>query len=396
MQIDLIVGARPNFMKAAPVAEQLRLRQPHWQARLIHTGQHYDQKMSEVFFEQLGMPKPDANLGIGSGSHTQQVTGIMLALEAEFRAQRPDLVMVFGDVNSTLAATLVATQLRIPVAHVEAGLRSFDREMPEERNRVVTDALAELLFVTERDAEENLRNEGISGLKMHFVGNTMIDSLLTHRGAARTLAVPVALGLRHRNYVVVTLHRPSNVDSREQLGSIVYALQTLADYTDVVFPIHPRTLARLKEWGLWSDMDRLGRFRVMNPLGYLEFLGLMDGASAILTDSGGIQEEAVVLGVPCVTLRKSTERPVTLQNGANRLAGEDAHLAVRYIRDAIERGPSKPQVPELWDGRSASRIVDVLERVFSSDAASTSAGSSPAFKGFHREAHGDRGDPFFG
>jgi UDP-N-acetylglucosamine 2-epimerase (non-hydrolysing) len=371
MHIDLIVGARPNFMKAAPVAEQLRLRRPDWLARLIHTGQHYDQRMSEVFFEQLGMPHPDTNLGIGSGTHTQQTSGIMLALETQFRAERPDLVMVFGDVNSTLAAALVATQLRIPLAHVEAGLRSFDRDMPEERNRVITDAVADLLFLTERGAEANLRNEGVADDKMHFVGNTMIDTLLKHRAAARALDVPACLCLRPHDYVAVTLHRPSNVDSRDQLRSVVYALQTLADYTDVVFPVHPRTLMRLDECGLRADMDRHGRLRVMKPLAYLEFLGLMDGAGAILTDSGGVQEEAVVLGVPCVTLRKNTERPVTLRNGANRLAGEDPHLAVRYIRDAIEHRRSRPPIPELWDGQAASRIVDVLERVLPDLAART-------------------------
>jgi UDP-N-acetylglucosamine 2-epimerase (non-hydrolysing) len=288
----------------------------------------------------------------------------MLALETEFRERRPDLVIVFGDVNSTLAAALVATQLSIPVAHVESGLRSFDRDMPEEVNRVLTDALAGLLFITERDAEQNLRNEGIADEKVHFVGNTMIDTLVKHRAAAHALRVPEALGLRPRDYVVVTLHRPSNVDSELQLRSIVYALQSLADHTEVVFPAHPRTVQRLKDSGLWAEMDRHGRLRVMHPLGYLEFLGLMDAAAALLTDSGGIQEEAVVLGVPCVTLRKNTERPVTLQNGGNRLAGEDPHLAVRYVREAIAARAGWAPIPEGWDGRAASRIVDVLEQIF--------------------------------
>jgi UDP-N-acetylglucosamine 2-epimerase (non-hydrolysing) len=289
----------------------------------------------------------------------------MLALESEFREKRPDLVIVFGDVNSTLAAALVATQLRIPVAHVESGLRSYDRDMPEEINRVLTDSLAEILFITERDAEQNLRNEGVADEKVHFVGNTMIDSLVKHRAAARALRVPEALGLRPRDYVVVTLHRPSNVDSEPQLRSIVYALQSLADCTEVVFPAHPRTVQRLKDSGLWNDMDRHGRLRVMHPLGYLEFLGLMDGAGALLTDSGGIQEEAVVLGVPCVTPRKNTERPVTLKDGGNRLAGDDPHLAVRYVQEAIASRAGMAPVPEGWDGRAASRIVDVLERIYS-------------------------------
>ena len=365
MYISLIVGARPNFMKAAPVVEQLRARQPDWTVRLIHTGQHYDEKLSAVFFEQLGMPAPDVNLGIGSGTHTYQTTSIMLALDGQFRRERPDLVVVFGDVNSTLAAALVATQHRIPVAHVEAGLRSFDRNMPEETNRLLTDALAEILFVTERSAEQNLRNEGIAHDKIHFVGNTMIDSLVKHRHAARALCVPEVIGLTPREYVVVTLHRPSNVDNEEQLRSIVYALQSLADHNEVVFPAHPRTVQRLKDVGLWGDMDRNGRLRVMKPLGYLEFLGLMADAGAVLTDSGGIQEEAVVLGVPCVTLRRNTERPITLQHGGNRLAGEDPHLAVRYVREALANRDGMAPIPEAWDGHAAERIVDVLERELS-------------------------------
>ncbi|HSL20627.1 MAG TPA: UDP-N-acetylglucosamine 2-epimerase (non-hydrolyzing) [Vicinamibacterales bacterium] len=372
MHIDLVVGARPNFMKAAPLAELLRERRPDWLTRVIHTGQHYDEKLSQVFFRQLGMRQPDVNLEVGSASHTYQTATIMLALEGQFRASRPDLVMVFGDVNSTLAAALVAVQLHIPLAHVEAGLRSFDRGLPEEVNRVLTDTVSELLFVTERAAELNLRNEGIPSERIHFVGNTMIDSLVKHRPAARALHVTEALGLRPREYVVVTLHKPINVDEEDQLRSIVYALQSLADHTDVVFPAHPRTVQRLKVFGLWDDMDRHGRLRVLNPLGYLEFMGLLDSAGVVLTDSGGVQEEALVLGVPCVTLRKTTERPVTLQMGANRLAGDDPHLAVRYVREALsspscmngDRAHCPPPVPEGWDGHAADRIVDVLEGLF--------------------------------
>ncbi len=364
MHIDLIVGARPNFMKAAPVAEELRARRPDWRVRTIHTGQHYDEKLSQIFFEQLGMPEPDVNLSIGSGTHTYQTAHVMLALEGQFRRERPDLVIVFGDVNSTMAAAIVAAQLRIPLAHVESGLRSYDREMPEENNRVLTDALSDLLFITERDAEQNLRNEGVAHEKIHFVGNTMIDSLVKHRKAARSLCVPEILRLRPQHYVVVTLHRPSNVDAQEQLRSIMYALQSLADHCDVVFPAHPRTLQQLHEHRLWDDTDRQGRLRIIKPLGYLEFLGLMESAGAVLTDSGGIQEEAIVLGIPCVTLRKSTERPVTLYGGGNRLAGDDAHLAVRYVREAMEQGQGFAPVPEGWDGKAAARIVDVIERQF--------------------------------
>jgi UDP-N-acetylglucosamine 2-epimerase (non-hydrolysing) len=362
MRIDLIVGTRPDFMKAAPLATELRARRPDWHVRTIHTGQHYDEKLSEVFFEQLGLPEPEVNLGIGSGSHTFQTAHIMLALEGQFRRERPDLAIVFGDVNSTMAGALAAAQCHVPVAHVEAGLRSYDRETPEENNRVLTDAVSDLLFVTERGAEQNLRNEGIAHDKIHFVGNTMIDTLMKHRKAARALCVPEALGLRAGQYVVVTLHRPANVDALGQLRSIVYALQSLADYCDVVFPVHPRTLQKLRDHGLWDDMDRRGRLRVMKPLGYLEFIGLMDSAGALLTDSGGIQEEAVVLGVPCVTLRRTTERASTLYSGGNRLAGDDAHLAVRYVREAIEERRGYAPIPEGWDGKAASRIVDVIEQ----------------------------------
>ncbi len=364
MHIDLIVGARPDFMKAAPVAAQLRARRPDWRMRTIHTGQHYDEKLSQIFFEQLGMPEPDVNLSIGSGTHTYQTAHVMLALEGQFRRERPDLVIVFGDANSTMAAAIVAAQLRIPIAHVESGLRSFDREMPEENNRVLTDAVSDLLFITERDAEQNLRNEGIAHEKIHFVGNTMIDTLVKHRSAARNLCVPEILGLRAQHYVVVTLHRPSNVDAQAQLRSIVYALQSLADHYDVVFPAHPRTLQRLHEYRLWDDTDRQGRFRIIKPLGYLEFLGLLESAGAVLTDSGGIQEEAIVLGIPCVTLRKNTERPVTLYGGGNRLAGDDAHLAVRYVREAMEQSRGLAPIPEGWDGKAAARIVDIIEREF--------------------------------
>lgn len=368
MKIDLIVGARPNFMKAAPVAEQLRKRMADWTVRLIHTGQHYDENLSDIFFRQLGMPEPDVNLGIGSGSLTHQTAGIMVALEQHFRANMPDLVMVFGDVNSTLAAAVVSAQLRIPLAHVEAGLRSFDRDMPEEINRIVTDSLASLLFVTERSGERHLRAEGVAPERIHFVGNTMIDTLLKHREAARTLDAPAAFNLTPRQYVVVTLHRPSNVDVAPQLRSIVAALQDLGADTDVVFPVHPRTTERLKDCGLWRELEQHPRIRATAPIGYLEFLGLMDRAGAILTDSGGIQEEAVVLGVPCVTLRKNTERPVTLEGGANRLAGEDPAVAIRYVREAMKDQGRRAPVPEGWDGRAASRIVAVLEREFAAQS----------------------------
>jgi UDP-N-acetylglucosamine 2-epimerase (non-hydrolysing) len=363
MNITVVVGARPNLMKGAPIVAALRARRPEWAVHMVHTGEDWDEHLAEVCFTQLGMARPDVALGVGTGTRTHVSAAIMLALEGRFRLQRPDAVIVLGADHTAFAASLVARQLRIPVAHVEAGLRVHDRDAPEEINRQLADALSDLLFVTERDAEENLRHEGIDGDRIHFVGNTSIDTLITHRKAARALCVPEALGLRPHRYVVVTLHRPSNVDSDEQLRSVVYALQSLADHTDVVFPAQPRVFQRLKDTNLWSDMDRHGRLRVINPLGYLEFLGLVDLAGAILTDSGGVQEEAVMLGVPCVTLRSHTDRPVTLLHGANRLAGNDPHLAVRYVCEALHARSGMAPIPEGWDGHAAGRIVDVLERV---------------------------------
>lgn len=363
MNVTLVVGSRPNLMKAAPVIWELRARKPEWRIQFVHTGEDCDANVAELCFAQLRMPHPDQGLGVGRGTRTYMTASIMLALEGQLRKVRPALVIVCGAEHSALAGALVATQLRIPVAHVEAGLRTSDHAMPEEVNRVIADRLSDVLFVSERGAEENLRLEGIARDRIHFVGNTMIDTLVRHRPAAHALAVPEILGLQPRRYVVVTLHRPANVESEAQLRSIVYALQSLADDADVIFPAHPRTVQRLKDSHLWDDMDRNGRMRVMKELGYLEFLGLIEQAGAILTDSGGVQEEAVMVGVPCVTLRHSTDRAVTLQHGANRLAGNDPHLAVRYAREALRYGTGMAPIPEGWDGRAAARIVDVLEQL---------------------------------
>lgn len=361
MRIDLIVGLQPDLVKAAPVAGELRDRRPDWHVRMIHTGQPYDERVSDVFFKQLGLPEPEINLGIESGSRTFQTAHIMLALEGVFRRERPDLAVVFGDGSSTVAAAVAAVQLHIPVAHVEAGLRSDERDTRDEQNRILTDAISEVLFVTERGAEQNLRNEGIPAEKVHFVGSTIIDTLLKRRLAARALHAAEVFGLRQGHYVVVTLQRAANVDAG-RLRSLVYALQSLADYFDVMFLAPPRVVEALHEQGLWDDADRRGRLRIIQPLPYLDFLSLLDSAGAVLTDSGGTQEEAVVLGVPCVTLRRTTDRPATLYGGGNRLAGDDAHLAVRYAREAIERGKGFAPIPEGWDGKAASRIVDVIER----------------------------------
>jgi UDP-N-acetylglucosamine 2-epimerase (non-hydrolysing) len=365
MRVLLVAGARPNFMKVAPVLAALRAAGD--EAVLVHTGQHYDARMSDAFFQDLALPEPDFHLGVGSGSHAAQTARVMEAFEPVVREVKADWVVVVGDVNSTLACALVAAKLREEVgsriAHVEAGLRSRDWRMPEEINRVLTDRLSDLLLIPSIDAIANLRAEGIPEERIAFVGNVMIDTLLGQLPAARSTGAVKRLGLDKGKYVVVTLHRPSNVDSDEQLRSVVYALQSLADHTDVVFPAQPRVFQRLKDTNLWSDMDRHGRLRVINPLGYLEFLGLVDLAGAILTDSGGVQEEAVMLGVPCVTLRSHTDRPVTLLHGANRLAGNDPHLAVRYVCEALHARSGMAPIPEGWDGHAAGRIVDVLERV---------------------------------
>ncbi len=353
-----VVGARPNLMKIAPILAELRRRDVV--ATLVHTGQHYDDRMSDAFFRDLGIADPDHYLGIGSGTHAAQTAQVMLALEPLLAEQRPDLLLVVGDVNSTLAAALVAAKLQIPVAHVEAGLRSFDREMPEEINRVLTDAVADYLFVTESSGLENLRREGVPDERVHFVGNVMIDTLLAHRERARALEMPHRLDVPPRGYAVVTLHRPSNVDSPESLGPIVEALLEIQALLPVVFPVHPRTRARLVASGLIERLQTAPALRLLEPLGYLEFLGAVAEARLVLTDSGGIQEETTILGVPCLTLRANTERPVTITEGTNVLVGTSPAAAVTAVRRTLEGVPVAARRPALWDGRAAERIVDVL------------------------------------
>ena len=357
-RFELVVGARPNFMKAAPVVEKLREIFPASDVQLVHTGQHYDRAMSELLFEQLGMPEPDVNLGIGSGGHSEQLAKLLVALDGRFAESKPDMVVVFGDVNSTLAATLVASRMLIPVAHVEAGLRSFDRTMPEEVNRVLTDTLSTLLFTTERSANVNLAHEGVPPAKVHFTGNVMIDTLLKHRAAAASLEMAKELGLEKKRYAVLTLHRPSNVDDPEHFERIFGGIVELAREFPVVFPVHPRTRSRVADSPLTASASNL---ILTDPLGYLEFLGLMGDAGVLLTDSGGIQEEALVLRVPCVTLRSNTERPVTLAGGANVLVGDDTAQMLAIARAAL-RGERevRPSPPEKWDGHAAERIAAVF------------------------------------
>jgi UDP-N-acetylglucosamine 2-epimerase (non-hydrolysing) len=351
----IVVGARPNFMKAASVvqaAEQARLA-----STLVHTGQHYDPELSRVFFEELGLPEPDVFLGIGSGSHAAQTANIMQAFEEELLRIRPSIVVVVGDVNSTLACALVAVKERFPVAHVEAGLRCYDPWMPEEINRRLCDHVCSYLFTTGRDAVENLRREGIAGERVSFVGNTMIDTLLRFREAARRRGTPQRFGLAGRPYAVVTLHRPDNVDDPAQLAGLVEALSLVGRCVPVVFPLHPRTRSRLEEFGLDRVLADGGELLTCPSLGYLDFLGLVADASLVLTDSGGVQEETTVLDVPCLTLRESTERPVTVTAGTNRVVGGDPERIVEESLAVLESPPVGGRVPELWDGRAGERIV---------------------------------------
>jgi UDP-N-acetylglucosamine 2-epimerase (non-hydrolysing) len=354
MRILQVVGARPNFMKIAPIEAALR-REPGVQQMLVHTGQHYDERMSEAFFRDLGMPRPDVNLGVGSGSHAVQTAEVMRAFEPVLQEFEPDLLVVAGDVNSTLACALVAAKLGCPVAHVEAGLRSRDRTMPEEINRILTDQIADLLLTPSRDGDENLRAEGIPAERIHFVGNVMIDTLRVHLQRAREMDVPGRLGVERGGYRVATLHRPSNVDDPRQLGEIFAALAELAAERPTILPLHPRTRGRAEAFGL---MDRLADVRIVEPLGYLEMLGLMDGAALVLTDSGGVQEETTALGVPCLTLRDTTERPVTITEGTNRLLPDRSRDSI--LRAVAEGETRRGRIPEGWDGRAAERIVDVF------------------------------------
>jgi UDP-N-acetylglucosamine 2-epimerase (non-hydrolysing) len=347
-----VTGARPNFPKAAPVIRGLAalgVRQ-----ELVHTGQHYDEQMSEVFFRQLGLPEPDVDLGVGSGSHARQTAAIMTGLEDLVVDREPALVMVYGDVNSTVAAALVASKLLIPLAHVEAGLRSFDMTMPEEINRLVTDRLSDLLFATSADAVAHLGNEGVRPEKIHLVGNPMIDTLLANLDRIDAVAARAAYKLTGR-YVVATLHRPANVDGPADAQALTKAMHGVADQVEVLFPLHPRGRERLQEAGLFNHPG----LRVVDPLGYVEFMGLVRGADAVVTDSGGVQEETTILGVPCLTLRANTERPVTITHGTNRLVTREALPDVMSGVLARGRATTWP-VPPLWDGHAGERIAAVV------------------------------------
>jgi UDP-N-acetylglucosamine 2-epimerase (non-hydrolysing) len=356
--IALVAGARPNFMKIAPIVRELRRRAIL--ARLIHTGQHFDANMSDVFFRDLGMPAPDVMLGAGGGTQAQQTAAILVGIEAELLRCRPGLLVVVGDVTSTLAAALAAAKLGVPVVHVEAGLRSRDWTMPEEINRVLSDRLSDLLLTPSADARENLLGEGIAAERIVFVGNVMIDSL--HYAVARPTDVLARLRLGPREYAVATIHRPSGVDTPPALQATLDVLATVAARIPLVFPVHPRTLARLSEFGLASHARALCGLRLIEPLGYHDFVTLFSHARLVVTDSGGIQEETTALGIPCLTMRDSTERPITVTEGTNIIVGTDRDRVARAVDEILAGHGKTGRVPEGWDGHAALRIVDALER----------------------------------
>lgn len=361
-----IVGARPNFMKMAPILRAFAANSPAIPTLLVHTGQHYDHAMSDKLFEDLRLPRPDINLEVGSGTHAVQTAEVMRRFEPVCDEHKPSAILVVGDVNSTLACTLVGVKKGIPVVHVEAGLRSYDRAMPEEINRVLTDQVADLLYTTERSAEDNLMREGIAAERIQFVGNVMIDSLLSNREVARSPADTLAAaGVDSQainskcGFGVVTMHRPSNVDHPEILQSLLHVLREIAAEIPLVFALHPRTKANIERFGLENAVDR-SRMIMLPPQGYLEMLGLMAGARIVLTDSGGLQEETTALGVPCLTMRENTERPITVAQGTNTMVGRDVAL-IRHEAEEILAGRGKSgRVPELWDGHAAERIADHL------------------------------------
>ncbi|MCW8976885.1 MAG: UDP-N-acetylglucosamine 2-epimerase (non-hydrolyzing) [Sedimenticola sp.] len=366
IKILCVVGARPNFMKIAPIMRAFKQSPHNIEAVLLHTGQHYDAAMKTAFFDQLHIPEPDIDLGVGSGTHTVQTAEIMLRFEPVLDEIKPTAVLVLGDVNSTIACALVAVKKEIPVIHVEAGLRSYDRLMPEEVNRVLTDQISDLLFTTERSAEANLTREGISVSRIHFVGNVMIDTLLYNLDSA---VDPVAMITRSVSaselkgyldgYGLVTMHRPSNVDNPTNLKSLLQTLRKVSEQIPLIFPVHPRTAQRINEFG-YESLIESPRILRMPPQGYLELLGLMKQAKLVLTDSGGIQEETTALGVPCVTLRENTERPITADEGTNTVVGIDPEKIHPCVDAILATGGKAGRVPEYWDGKAAERIVELI------------------------------------
>lgn len=356
MKIISVVGTRPNFVKIASFMKETSNHKDIHNI-LVHTGQHYDEKMSESFFRELSIPKPDINLDIGSGSHAEQTAKIMIEFEKVLLKESPDLVVVVGDVNSTLACALTASKLNIKVAHIEAGLRSFDRSMPEETNRIIVDQISDYLFITEKDAEKNLLDENIKKNKIFFVGNLMIDTLLMHKEKASKIN-PIIKG----DYVVLTLHRPSNVDSRNSLNNLLEIIDEIQSKIKILWPIHPRTKQKIESFNF--DLSKMKNLTIVEPLGYLEFMNAVMNSKFVLTDSGGIQEETTVLNIPCITLRENTERPITCEKGTNYLTGVNKEIVLNTVNEILNNNKKEYQRIELWDGKAASRIVSILKNEF--------------------------------
>ena len=355
--IILVVGARPNFMKIAPIYAELQSRGQ--ELILLHTGQHYDDNMSKVFFDDLGMPKPDIYMGIGSGSHAYQTGTVMIEFEKICQEKDPSMVVVVGDVNSTVACTIVCAKMGIPCAHVEAGLRSFDRDMPEEINRILTDSVADLLLTPSPDGDEHLRAEGIAEERIIRVGNVMIDSLYNNLARAESSSIQDELGLED-DYSILTLHRPSNVDDEGIFAGIISALEVIGKEIQIVFPMHPRTEKMAKQFSLYERIVSIPKIKITGPVGYLDFVALMSDSKLVLTDSGGLQEETTALGIPCITLRENTERPITVTEGTNTIVGCDPELIKSTALDALTTGGKSGRIPDMWDGKTAHRIADVL------------------------------------
>lgn len=362
LKLLCVAGARPNFMKIAPILREMKKHQS-LQPKLVHTGQHYDNKMSDVFFKELQIPAPDIHLNVGSGTHAEQTAEIMKRFEAVVLQEKPDWVVVLGDVNSTLACSVTAAKLHVPVAHVEAGLRSYDRTMPEEINRLVTDAIAEVLFTTEKSGNENLIKEGKPESQIYFTGNVMIDSLVFAKPQINRSQVSTDLKLPDKSYCITTLHRPSNVDDPKTLAKIFEIFDTIQNKLSVVFPIHPRTRKMIETFGLSDKVSKMKNLRLMDPVGYFDFVSLTAHAKMAITDSGGLQEETTYLGVPCLTMRENTERPITIEVGTNTLVGSDEQLIYSKVDEIIKGTYKNGSVPELWDGRAAERITNVFTKL---------------------------------